>query len=96
MNYGLSETLLRSFPNILKINRPSSIKYTDLDSNWFAGFVEAEGCFSINISTSKNSKLGYAVSLSPSLLRRAYSTQNTPANDPVIRARVYPSLILTK
>jgi len=74
INLGLSATLMNAFPNVLKLNRPL-IKLTDLDLNWFAGFVDGEGCFSINISTSLNSKLGYAVSLSFSISQNIRDTE---------------------
>lgn len=69
MNLGLSEALINALPNVLIIDRPLN-KYKDIDLDWFTGFVEGEGCFFINVFSSKTSKLKYAVGLS------FYVTQN--------------------
>lgn len=40
------------------------INYAEItDSNWFAGFASGEGCFLLNISKSKEIKIGYIVQL---------------------------------
>lgn len=62
MNKGLSETLYTNFPGIIPDVRPlvESIKIPD--SNWLAGFTEAEGCFYVSINKSKTTT-GFAVQL---------------------------------
>lgn len=51
-----------AFPNIENIKRPLVTDPENLDPNWIAGFVSAEGCFFINIFKN-TTKLGETVSL---------------------------------
>lgn len=62
INLGLTPIFIESFPNIIPVERPvvDSIEIPDL--HWLAGYVEAEGCFFVNITKSKTTT-GFAVSL---------------------------------
>ena len=45
LNWGLTEKLLLSFPNVIPAVRPD-VKFAQIkDINWLIGFVEGEGCF---------------------------------------------------
>lgn len=59
MNKGLSEKLQDVFPNVVPVLRPILNTPTIADPNWLAGFVSAEGCFSIHVGKSESSKSGY-------------------------------------
>lgn len=61
MNNGLTSILIKHFPNITPAERPSIELQENLDPNWVAGFVEAEGCFFINTIKSKLYKTGYQI-----------------------------------
>jgi hypothetical protein len=56
MNKGLSEVLVKSFPYTTPV--PRAIIGENLSSiphpNWLVGFVDAEGCFYVNIKKSNN------------------------------------------
>jgi len=63
MNNGLSEEHKIAFPDILSVERPM-VPFTPMaDPNWFIGFTEGEGCFSVNITASKTVQVGYQVQL---------------------------------
>lgn len=62
MNKGLSDTLSTNFPGIIPAVRPLVESMKIPDSNWLAGFTEAEGCFYVSINKSKT-KTGFAVQL---------------------------------
>jgi hypothetical protein len=64
LNKGLSLDLSKAFPNIIPISRPEVSISKIINPFWLAGFVEAEGCFSVTIFKSKTSKFGEAVKLS--------------------------------
>lgn len=64
INKGLSKDLQTAFPNITPVLRPIVDAPTINDPNWLAGFVSAEGCFSINVIKSSSCKTGSRVSLS--------------------------------
>ena len=63
MNNGLSEELEVAFPNITLVQRPVITTNEISDPHWLAGFVEAEGCFSIMILKSQTTKTGFSVIL---------------------------------
>jgi len=64
MNFEkLSDSLKASFPNTVPVNRPV-IKDTAIYSpEWLSGFVDGEGCFTINIYKRKDTVLGEGVKL---------------------------------
>ena len=63
LNWGLSEILKQSFPNIIPVTRPV-VKSTEInDIYWLIGFVEGEGCFMVVIQQSKSKKTTHNVSL---------------------------------
>lgn len=54
LNWGLSEKLKESFPNIEPINR-IKVEFTSIKNlNWIRGFIEAEGSFQIIIQDINN------------------------------------------
>ncbi len=63
MNLGLSNMLKSEFAEYILVERPE-INYDNIIINpyWISGFVSAEGCFDVRIS-STNSKLGYRMQL---------------------------------
>jgi hypothetical protein len=63
MNWGLSPRLTSAFPNVTLVTRPPVQSQVINDPYWVAGFVNAEGCFSIDIVKSQGHKLGYQVRL---------------------------------
>jgi len=63
MNKGLSYKLKIDFPNVIPVKRPLVELPEILDYNWFAGFVDGEGCFHVQISYSKTTTTGKSVSL---------------------------------
>lgn len=62
INWGLSDILKTSFPNVIPVNRPLVTNQIIKNPNWLAGFTTGEGCFFIDIYKSKT-KLGEAVKL---------------------------------
>lgn len=63
MNLGLSEGILKAFPDINSYERPSIQTPSVIDSNWLAGFAEGESNFAIRVSSSVSHILGKSVSL---------------------------------
>lgn len=64
MNFGvLSDSLLSSFPSTVAVQRPIIKDPVIYDPHWVSGFVDAEGCFFINIYKRKDSVLGEGVKL---------------------------------
>lgn len=62
LNRGLNETLSKRFPDVIPAPRPL-VETTEIpDGNWLAGFTDAEGCFSVNVTPSKTN-VGFAVKL---------------------------------
>ena len=53
--------MAESFPGINLIERPTVLLPEKLDVHWFVGFIDAKGCFYINISKSVTTKLGYSL-----------------------------------
>ena len=63
LNWGLSELLLKYFPNVLPTARPSFAEPDNIDPHWLSGFSEAEGCFDCSIRKSKTHTNGYQILL---------------------------------
>lgn len=61
MSNGLSEWLKSYFPDIIPATRPLiSLKKID-NPNWLAGFVDGEGCFSVETSTTRANQAFYTI-----------------------------------
>ena len=60
INKGLSDSLKNSFPSIVTVARSLCEVSTNIniDPHWLVGFIDAEGCFLVNIFKSK-AKVGY-------------------------------------
>ena len=63
MNKGLSEVLLKSFPNIQPSLRPLVNTTQIPDPMWVAGFASGESSFNIHIGEDSNTRTGYKVGL---------------------------------
>lgn len=74
MNWGLSEVLKESFPEITPVPRPEVSHQGTQDPNWLAGFSAGECCFYIYIQKSSSCKLGKAVSLRFGLTQHSRDT----------------------
>lgn len=63
LNWGLTDVLKNSFPDVIIAERPK-VEVTDqADPNWVAGFVSGEGSFFIVIRRSESSKTGFYIYL---------------------------------
>ena len=70
LNKGLTPFLSQNFPNINPIERPlKKYNFNNADPHWITGFVEAEGCFYINVIKSDAYKLGYQIKLEFSVVQ---------------------------
>jgi hypothetical protein len=65
---------MKSFPNIMPVNRPVVEAIKLQDSNWLAGFIDAEGCFIVSIFKSKTN-IGFGVSLRFTLTQHSRDAQ---------------------
>ena len=63
MNWGLSEKLKLTFPNVVPVERPLVKNQKIHDPNWLAGFTSGEGSFMIKITASQMHSIGYKVFL---------------------------------
>lgn len=67
LNLGLSEELKVAFPCTVPVPRPRvsliDFKEHTAELPWISGFVSGEGCFSVVVSKSSTSKLGFNVRL---------------------------------
>ena len=63
MNWGLSDKLKLTFPDVVPGQRPKVETPKTIDPNWLAGFVAAEGCFHVMITASRTRSIGFQVSL---------------------------------
>lgn len=61
LNKGLSDDLKSTFSSIA--SRPIVIQHIVKDPNWLAGFVSAEGCFTIMIANSSGNSTGSRIQL---------------------------------
>jgi len=59
---GLSDKLKATFPDAPLVARCKPINQ-EINPDWLAGFVTAEGCFSVYLKKSPKSKIGYSVTL---------------------------------
>ena len=58
MNFGKSDNLILSFPNITLTEKPIlNIDDASLNPFWVTGFMEADGSFYVNIDKKKLVKL---------------------------------------
>lgn len=62
LNKGISLELANAFHSIKPVVRPVVQLPENIDVNWFLGFIDGEGSFSVIITKSKT-KVGYSVSL---------------------------------
>lgn len=71
LNKGLTTLLSEHFPNIVPVERPAikDLLLSDVNPSWITGFVEAEGCFFINVIKSKAYKTGYQIKLGFSVVQ---------------------------
>jgi hypothetical protein len=63
LNKGLPDKLKAAFPNVVSINRPLVKLPLSINPYWLAGFIEAEGCFNINLLKSKTHIIGTQVNV---------------------------------
>lgn len=64
MNFEkLSENLKASFPNTVPVNRPLVEDPVIYDPKWVSGFVDGEGCFTVNVYKRKDTVNGEGVKL---------------------------------
>lgn len=63
LNLGISNDLIKSFPETKIMERDVYNNISIPDSNWLSGFSEGESCFYISIYKSEKSKSGLAVQL---------------------------------
>ena len=63
LNRGLPLELAETLPIENLIERPTVLLPENIDVHWFVGFIDAEGCFFVNISKSAASILGYSLGL---------------------------------
>lgn len=69
LNKGLTPFLSENFPNVNPIERPViKCGFNNVNPYWITGFVEAEGCFFINILKSEAYKIGYRIKLDFSVI----------------------------
>ena len=67
MNLGFSTSLKDAFPDIAPAIRPkrsdNELSNSIIDPYWMVGFTAAEGCFSVRITKSLTTKIGFQVQL---------------------------------
>lgn len=63
INEGLTHELKIEYPNIIPISRPKLENQSIKDPHWLAGFINAEGCFFIDIQNSDAYSTGRSVQL---------------------------------
>jgi hypothetical protein len=57
---GLSDNVLKAYPNVVPINKPEFISNTSpLNPYWIVGFVQADGTFGLGYTKQIRMKLGY-------------------------------------
>jgi hypothetical protein len=63
MNKGLTGELKALFPDITHMTKPEPETGLNIDPQWLVGFISGEGCFSVFITKSQYTKVGYQVQL---------------------------------
>jgi hypothetical protein len=63
MNKGLTGELKALFPDITPMTKPEPETGLIIDPHWSVGFISGEGCFSVFITKSQYTKVGYQVQL---------------------------------
>jgi len=70
LNWGLSDSLIEAFPDIVTVDRPDFVFKGISDPNWVAGFTSGDGSFQIIITTKdqgantvSNVKLRFTITL---------------------------------
>jgi hypothetical protein len=63
MNKGLTGELKALFPDITHMTKPGPETGLIIDPQWLVGFISGEGCFSVFITKSQYTKVGYQVQL---------------------------------
>ena len=63
LNLGLSDGLVKAFPDITPIKRAKLEAPETIDPHWLTGFVDGEGCFFVGCSSSKAYRVGYQIQL---------------------------------
>lgn len=72
LNKGLTPLLKTHFPNVCPVERPVRNNFfKNVNPYWVTGFVEAEGCFFINVIKSNAYKTGYQVKLDFSIVQHS-------------------------
>jgi len=77
MNTGFTDRLMAVFPEIVPALRPKakqSLTQENINPNWLAGFVDAEGSFFVSIYKSETTT-GYAVKLTFSISQNSRDTE---------------------
>lgn len=63
LNKGLPVELDEAFPEgLTPVQRPTVLLAKNINIDWFVGFIDAEGCFTVNISKD-TTKIGFKVQL---------------------------------
>ena len=75
LNKGLSHKLAEAFPAVIPKDRPLVKGIEISDPNWVVGFTEGEGCFNVNIITSKTHKVGAQIQLRFELTQHSRDTE---------------------
>lgn len=68
LNRGLPENFKKLYPDIIPALKPEFKESENIDKNWIAGFVDAEGSFIVTISKYKT-KIGFTVQLRFSIVQ---------------------------
>ena len=66
LNWGLSDSLVKAFPNVVSVKRPEYVFESISDPNWVAGFTSGDGSFQIITSpgnTVSSVRLRFAINL---------------------------------
>ena len=63
MNWGLSNELKESFPDVVAVQRPLIQNQVIQNPNWVSGFTDGEGCFYVKITKSSDVGVGFRTKL---------------------------------
>jgi hypothetical protein len=75
MNKGLPGGLKTDFPGTIPAPRPKTVDQSIKDPNWMSGFINAEGCFFVDVKNSRTNRVGKQVSLEFSMGQHSRDTQ---------------------